>query len=122
MSVERVEMALWHYTCDHGREGIGAVGVVRPTMQPILGVSLAWFTDMAAPDRAALGLTSTVIACDRTRNRYRVLDPARCEPWWQWCRRMTVPRSRRELLEAAPGAAPAHWWVSEAALAVEATP
>lgn len=103
--------ALYHYTCDHGHN------LIRGTVVPadILGRYAndgphiyAWFTDLAHPNRDALGLTSRILTCDRTRWRYRVTD-ARDLIHWTHVRR-DHPWS--EVLESAPGARPMHWWVS----------
>lgn len=103
--------ALYHYTCDHGHSLID--GVVIPATfqtQDALGGpgEYAWFTDLSVPIRDALGLTSTILDCDRTAHRYRVLD-AECIRPWREARR--VYRWGVDL-EQAPGARPAHWYVS----------
>lgn len=110
-------MTLWHYTCDHGHALIG--GRVIPGVWQTDRVAggpgeYAWFTDLAYPHRGALGLTSHILACDRTAHRYRATLAASIVPWvtvrrdWAWA----------EELESAPGAMPKHWYVSPAAVPV----
>lgn len=105
-------IALYHYCCSHSRADIGKRGVLRPHYQPYLDRSLIWFTDLAEPDREGLGLTSTIIACDRTEFRYRVTDERTCLPfsaWWQAER--IDPLVVSEL--TFPPKRPKHWYVSE---------
>lgn len=45
------------------------------------GIRLVWLTDMAVPDRAALGLTSHTLTCDRLECRYLVAPCADILPW-----------------------------------------
>lgn len=114
-------MDLWHYTCDHGLQGIKASGwVVIPAAAQLGSLQgtpgeFAWFTDLSHPLREGLGLTSTILACDRTEHRLRVLDSAPIVPWtkvrrsWGWAAE----------LESAPGARPAHWYVAAEPVRVE---
>lgn len=116
---------LWHYTCDHGRAGIGDVGVLRssadlsaksaavaardPAMRDLL--SWCWLTDLDTPMRDALGLTSHLSKCDRTAHRYQVLDGRAGIIRWTEARRYFDAELRDEL-ESAPGAMPMHWFVA----------
>lgn len=107
--------ALWHYTCHHGWAALGNVGELVPARNLTDRIppgwwpgDFVWTTDLAAPIRDALGLTMELAACDRTRHRYRVTDPATCTPWVDV--RHVFPDAH--LLENAPGARPRHWWVS----------
>lgn len=118
---------LFHYTCQHGRKGLGEIGLVTPTSMlnpeavadpaedPILWwlQRRVWFTDLATPNRHALGLTQNFTRCDRTRWRYRLTvepEDTGLVPWVDV--RRDVPSSIRELLEHSPGARPRHWWVA----------
>lgn len=102
---------LYHYACAHAAPQIRRSGVVRPN--PMAALQLAWFTDLAVPDRDKLGLTSMMLACDRTEFRFLVAaDDDRIVPWPVWCRVQGVGRRARERYEASPGAAPLHWWVA----------
>lgn len=111
---------LYHYTCTHGRKALGDLGDVVPAayLEPALAGGflsrLAWFTDLATPDRGALGLTMNLTTCDRTRYRYRVtIKPsiaAGLRPWTDV--RRLYPRDLVRDLETAP-ADPAHWWVAD---------
>lgn len=110
---------LWHYTCDHGRDKIGDIGFVRPgfliarpgTLPPVHS-QWAWFTDLAVPDAAGLGLTMNTIRCDRTVHRYRVLDPtvSVIRPWVD-VRRSVTSEIRKGLERDPDGVLPEHWWV-----------
>ena len=72
-------MSLWHFTCDHGRQGIGRAGLVKPNRAAV--PPLAWFTDLPNPQREHLGLTSLILSCDRMAHRYRVLGSGDVIPW-----------------------------------------
>jgi len=105
----------FHFTCDHGHDGIGGTGTLLPghflTKREVPWTGrLVWLTDLAAPDRDALGLTSRILSCDRTRHRYRVTDETEVLPWVQVAR--TVPHDIREQIEGEPGSRPMHWYVS----------
>lgn len=123
------DLRLWHYTCNHGADGIRADGFVKPSLHPILTVdtnliTLGWFTDMDACDMTALGLTSFTLQCDRTEHRFEV-DPSGAV-WWPVLRRDYLRGSARpaaarravETLESAHGVMPAHWWASRETLQV----
>lgn len=98
---------LFHFTCSHGREGIGTKGVLTVPPWP----SLVWLTDLDAAPAEALGLTQIILRCDRTRYRYRVTDTGTCEPWLGSEARSTLG-TWSAMLEAATGAMPRHWWIS----------
>jgi hypothetical protein len=101
---------LYHYTCNHGLNGIIADRALKPNYQPWLGMALTWLTDLDTPDRAALGLTSDHIVCDRTENRVDVTPTADMQPWTTWARNARVPQVVRDMLEGG-GGFPRHWWV-----------
>lgn len=103
---------LYSYTCDHGKEGILASGsILKPNMR---GDGLVWLTDLPVADRAALGLTSYILRCDRTRWRFTVdsRQPG-ITAWVDWCRAHRITRQLRERYEGTYGARPLHWWVSD---------
>ena len=105
-------MKLYHYTCDHGAEGITRSGFIVPARQVWLGgVPLVWMTDTPA-SRQALGLSSTMLKCDRMAHRFMVLEPVDAVTWQSV--RDNYPRPRVQTLEAAAGSRPARWWVSTA--------
>lgn len=119
---------LWHYTCDHGRWALGVAGVLRPIRQhspesasllPAPMADVVWLTDLDVPHAAALGLTSRVLACDRTRHRYAAgrLDHPQVARYVDVRRALFTAGQRRDL-EQAPGAMPSHWWVSTVPVAV----
>ena len=96
---------LFHYCCDHSNAKIEADnGILRPGITGFL-----WLTDLYPPIRAALGLTSTILDCDRMTNCWQVDEPTQAVRW------VAVRKHMPDLaveLESAPGAAPMHWWVS----------
>lgn len=126
--------ALFHYTCQHGRDGIGNQGVAVPSsylpevraklagtaddLRKFMG--LVWFTDLAAPDRDALGLTMHSITCDRTQYRYIHFGTAGLVQWVHV--RKAFSERVRASLEEAPGAMPMHWWVSTGPVPVSFSP
>lgn len=122
-----MQLQLFHYTCDHGRAAIGPSGFVvpirvhSPEAAARLPVELAWmgevswFTDMAVPDRIALGLTSAMQPCDRTAFRYRVTDAAECLPWSVAYRLLPRDAWRLTVGDHLPG----RWWVAWEPVPVE---
>jgi hypothetical protein len=104
-----VTPALYHYTCDHGADGIRRDGLIRPHPSLALDVELVWLTDLDAPYREALGLTSHLLSCDRTAHRFEVATEGAL--WWPRYAR-TLPPGTRCALESSYGAMPAHWWVA----------
>lgn len=103
-------MKLYHFTCSDSAPVIAECGELRPKLQPLLGCRLVWLTDLDAPTRAQVGLTSHLLACDRME--YRVTADVDANRWVQYAR--TFPgRYRRYALNlnATPGALPLHWWV-----------
>lgn len=124
--------AFWHYTCDHGRTGIGDFGVLRPpaAQKPSLRVTalddderlmndLIWCTDLPEADIEALGLTSEILSCERWTYRYLVTNPRALVPFADVQHQFT-PDTQVGLLEG--GARPEHWWVSWRPLAVVYSP
>ncbi len=77
-------MKLYHWTCNHGRPGIEASGVVEPRFLRGLG-TLAWFRSGPHPDPLRTGLLSRCsgVGTDRYRAAWRfvVLEPEKCQPW-----------------------------------------
>jgi hypothetical protein len=99
---------LWHYTCGHSlaRMTFDAYGVT--ILEPNAAHGLLWVTDLETPYREALGLTSHMLQCDRTRYRLQLIEPSGVRAWTE------VRRDYRHLweLEQAPGVMPRHWYVS----------
>ncbi len=121
-------MTLWHYTCDHGRDGIGDHGTLRPAREMIPrsrvhglpswyrpALDLVWLTDLPFPARDALGLTSLALSCDRTAHRYRC-DSIGPVPYIEM--RPSLPRKLSDCLESATGSGFRRWWVSSVAVPV----
>lgn len=102
---------LYHYTCDHGYDGIAEAGWWLQ-VNPLAIFPLIWLTDMDEPDSDALGLTSRILDCDRTQHRLIVRNDPQIYPWIQWCRLKRTPRHVRDFLELAEGARPLRWWVT----------
>lgn len=105
-----MSQTLYHYTCDDTFDIVGAVGELIPS--PMTGT--LWLTDLDAPVRAGLGLTSNSLKCDRTKHRYKViLDGEHAEagivPWHE-VRKVLDPNYVSNL--EGPGALPMHWFVS----------
>lgn len=112
---------LFHYTCDHGLEGIrDSIWMLRPWGAPGLP-QLVWLTDLTIPDREGLGLTSKTLSCDRTTYRLTV-HPQAVTPveHWSTARRHFRP-TYVEALERAKGAKPEHWWIARERIPVDAT-
>lgn len=109
---------LYHYCCGHSAAAIeDSHGILRPhttdALYPLPPV--VWLTDMEAPDRYGLGLTSLLIECDRTEFRYPVVmagDLALVVEWWPHFARRYRAYPVVEELEASPGTLPVHWWVA----------
>lgn len=115
--------ALFHFTCDHGHLGIGARGTLLPAHslsdrvdwpEHLWQGRLVWATDLAVPQREALGLTSHLLKCDRTAHRYRLDHPGLLTPWHEYRRLLLGNGLDRALVEELEdyGARPMHWWVS----------
>lgn len=115
-------MTFYHYTCDHGREGIGDYGVVRSIgdQRPEvwsgaraedvrLMYALIWVTDLPEPDILGLGLTSSILSCERWRHRYRITND---RPVWKFTdiQYRFSPARQMDLLSG--DAQPEHWFVS----------
>lgn len=99
---------LWHWTCDHGAEGIRRDGLVWPNRQSFL--SIAWFTTHGKRNertRLACGLTSHTLGCDRMDNRFRAAEGAFLIRWLD----ADPAQKWRDLLHT-PGTDPASWWIS----------
>jgi hypothetical protein len=107
---------LWHHTCIHSARQIGKQGYLVPG-QVLLPEKVlpwpshfVWLTDLPGANVAALGLTRTVITCDRTAYRYRVAETyTAVEPWIEV--RTGLPAEWLDYLET-PGVMLRHWWVS----------
>lgn len=105
-----VRPPLWHFTCEHGYRGIGEQGTIccNPhLLLPRLG-QLIWLTDDPEPDRYDVGLTSSMLDCDRMEYRYRVLSASKCIPW-RAVRHQCPPDILRGLESFG---APNTWWIS----------
>lgn len=112
---------LYHFTCDHGRLGLGDGGMLLPPKRLIRQLpvvpswqrrmfDLIWMTDLERPNRDGLGLTSYSLGCDRTQYRYRVTQTVAVDRWFDV--RRDFPAKYRDELEWNTGALPAHWFVA----------
>ena len=100
---------LYHWTCYHHAPTVRVWRTVTPHM------GLSWWTDLgdrSKRTRAATGLTSRTLDCDRMEYRCTATRPDLLTPWLVWRVDHQVAPGHVELLEAAPGARPDHWWVS----------
>jgi hypothetical protein len=107
---------LWHFTCTHGWNGLGLRGVARPNLHlmiPALG-PVVWLTDDPDPERDAVGLTSSMLDCDRLQFRYRALGASKCVPWSS-VRSLVPPAVLRDLESFGK---PESWWISREPLRV----
>lgn len=111
---------LWHYTCEHSVAAIAADrGTLRPN--PKAGrqefvdawvYPVVWLTDVDVQshvDACVIGLGNRVTDCDRTGWRY-IVPRVGVVPWAAWADAHADP-GHRYLLELAPGADAARWWV-----------
>lgn len=110
----------YHYTCDHGRQGLGDIGVAVPAWHLTRDrwfwtAEFLWLTDLPEPDAEMLGLTQRRLRCDRTAHRYVVARSGAVVPWLD----VNHPNAW-ELAEA--GGDPARWFVSTVPLAVRYAP
>lgn len=111
---------LYHFTCtDHGVTGIANTGIIRPWSHPLLAElgPIIWMTDLPAPSREAVGLSSGFLACDRLEWCFEITTAAvRPLLWWpeirHFCNVSTVTD-----LEA--GARPSHWWLTTVPIDIE---
>lgn len=99
---------LYHFTCSHGFEAIGASGILRPNVHPLMAHlgPLLWLTDLAEPSRDSVGLTSDYLTCDRMAYRYSV--HTRAALGWADLRERVSPAVVK-IMESYSD--PAHWWV-----------
>lgn len=111
-------MRLYHFTCSHRARLIAQDRQLIPHAHPYLdGRPLVWLTDLdelRPGDAVALGLTSTMLHCDRTEWRCQV-DADDALPWDAWWRGRVDPVTVSALTF---GRRPAHWWVAEVPVAV----
>lgn len=113
-------MKLYHYTCSHAAPRIKATGLLLPNSHPHNPEPLVWLTDLDVPWREALGLTSTILDCDRTEWRFTLTEPVAVHPWVAVRRRFDREYVRE--LERAHGVMPMHWFVSTAAQSIDTEP
>lgn len=98
---------LYHWTCSHGAEAIRRDGAVKPHL------GLSWWSDLnqrGRKTRAALGLTSLTLKCDRMEYRCIASDVGLLTPWDVFAN--TANPAFVEGLEMADGSKPEHWWVA----------
>lgn len=100
---------MFHFTCDHGFEGIKQLGYVAPNWHPLLGMKVAWFTDLETPNAETVGLTSNLLNCDRLAHSVEV-DPSRVRRWLGSGEQASTPPLIQADLHR--GSDPSHWWIS----------
>lgn len=102
---------LFHFTCDHGHDALGARGELRPIIEhPMLHIKVVWLTTEAMPDREATGLGMHYTRCDRMKYRYVVSDLRACRPWLGSADRESAPAAYVADLEEYGD--PEHWWIA----------
>jgi len=108
-------MKLYHFTCDHGRAGIGKRGTIKPValLSPNARRSIdnwVWMTSDPNADRDALGLTSVTLPCDRMEFMYEVRRPLDAVPWLESKARADMSPVEVGMLES--HGRPECWYVS----------
>lgn len=120
-------MTLFHYCCEHVAPKIARDGFLKPGMawrhydfkmlshgEPMSGLwrapAVVWLTDLARPDRQALGLTSFTLPCDRTEVRFTVSDATGVVPWRDFAETHGAASDWLSVMEA--GRSPEHWFVA----------
>jgi hypothetical protein len=104
-------MALYHFTCAHGRREIGTSNcLLLPHYHPLLGCKVLWLTDQSVPDREKTGLTMKHQPCDRMQFRYVISDSAHCTGWLESLEREQAPAQAVADLESFGD--PEHWWIA----------
>jgi hypothetical protein len=107
-----VTTPLYHFTCDHGHDALGACGMLEsPVTHPFLGCRVIWLTSEALPDRETTGLGMNYTTCDRMKYRYIVLEPEKCHRWLGSVERFNAPVDAVADLECYGD--PEHWWITD---------
>lgn len=107
----------WHWTCSHRAAKIAATGVLQPNPHPVLrDLPITWLTTSRLATRAALGLSSKTLSCDRMSHLFQVEEAdeplvlswteLKAEPAFE----DYLPMARR--LEAVRGTRPVVWAVT----------
>lgn len=103
---------LYHFTCAHGHAGVERDGFLAPhahVLLPELG-PLVWLTEDPEPDRLAVGLSSTIITCDRMAHRYDVAPETVPDlTWWPFVRDRCAPAVVADLERYGR---PSTWWLA----------
>lgn len=104
---------LWHFTCDHGRKGIGEHGILQPHQHILLPslLPVVWLTSNARPARDDVGLTSQTLSCDRLAHRYRVTD-SRLTVAWSAIRARHAAIAPDVVADLERYGEPSTWWLS----------
>lgn len=108
-------MRLLHYTCDHALPMIQRDWMLKPN--PVSYRQLIWLTDLETPNAQGLGLTMMMLKCDRTAHKV-VVETDAAVRWTTWAHEQKVPLEIRLGLDAAEGAMPLRWWVSQVPIPV----
>lgn len=123
---------LYHFTCDHGAQGIRERGMVLPVAMVVQDASAldqvpatmrwatnySWWTNISEPEYNWLGLQSVHLFCDRMANCFRAKVAPGYAQWWPVVlRELRLDYAR--MLSLTPGARPATWWVCRGPVHVE---
>ena len=110
---------LYHFTCrDHGLPGIRKRMTLKPQPSPFTCTPVVWLTSDPDATWEQLGLTSTILDCDRMDVRCTVETTRHCLSWAAYALKRGLPVGAREVLET--GRETDSWWVSERPLRVAA--
>lgn len=110
-------MRLYHFTClDHGYKGIQRSREIRPNPagNPMLPSwpPVIWLTDLPAPSKWDVGLTSERLTCDRLEIRYTV--DVEALSFAEARRRWRIDLST--FIDLTSYGNPTHWWVTDEAI------
>lgn len=139
-------MPLYHYTCQHGHEGILRDGVIRSAVTQLdqakrralrkLGIAavtsqVVWLTTLPHVVRlninqVGLGMyeierLTGAAQCDRSAHRYEITEENVIIKSWAEQRRIW-PIAVVQSLESLPGARPDTWWISRGPLHARYSP
>ena len=112
MSQGQTAARLFHFTCDHGRAGIGVRGEIVPLIEhPILHCKVSWFTTLGRPDRESTGLSMHYTACDRMAYRYIITETENCRPWIGSPERDAA--KHQDIIDLELYGDPEHWYIAD---------
>lgn len=116
---------LFHFTCDHAAPLIRRCGEIHPQAPwlPQTGLANAppvvWLTDLRAPKADDVGLTSTMLRCNRLEFRFTILTD-RAIPWLHFIETYTPDSGWLSMLHGFGQIEthPEHWFVATEPISV----